>query len=230
MGRHVNMLHRDKFWYISTNKLFSGLNEKDKGEMLSHLKEAVVKKGSFVYSAGDRAETMYILKEGSIKISRFSEDGKELTLDMLKPGDIFGELVLAGEEERETIAQAQEDSFICTIKRTDFENLIGKNPSLSLTITKLMGLRLRRIENRLEEMIFKDVRMRILSTLNQMAGKYGLPVPEGIEIAVKLSHQDIANLIGSTRETVTLELNNLKRAGQVLIKKRSIIIPATHRS
>lgn len=230
MGRLINMRHRDKFWYISTNKLFSGLNEKQKGEMLSHLKEAVVKKGSFVYTVGDKAETLYILKEGKIKISRLSEDGKELTVDMLKPGDIFGELVLAGEEERETIAEAVEDSFICAIHKKDFEDLISKNPRFSFSITKWLGLRLRRIENRLEHIVFQDVRARLVSTLHDMAAKYGLPDKDGAKIAIKLSHQDIANLIGATRQTVTLELNNLQKQGHLLIRNRTIIIPTKHRS
>ncbi|OGP08861.1 MAG: hypothetical protein A3G39_03465 [Deltaproteobacteria bacterium RIFCSPLOWO2_12_FULL_43_16] len=220
------MRHRDKFWYISANKLFSGLNEKEKVEMLSHLKEAVVKKGSFVYTAGDKAETLYILKEGKIKVSRLSEDGKELTIDVLRTGDIFGELVLAGEEERETIAKAVEDSFICAIEKGDFEGLIRKNPIFSFTITKWMGLRLRRVENRLENIIFHDVRTRIISILRDIAVKYGSPVQDGTLITLRLTHQDIANLIGATRETVTVELNNLKREGYIITSKRSIIIPA----
>ena len=226
MGRLVNMRHRDKFWYISANKLFSGLNEKEKVEMLSHLKEAVVKKGSFVYTAGDKAETLYILKEGKIKVSRLSEDGKELTIDVLRTGDIFGELVLAGEEERETIAKAVEDSFICAIEKGDFEGLIRKNPIFSFTITKWMGLRLRRVENRLENIIFHDVRTRIISILRDIAVKYGSPVQDGTLITLRLTHQDIANLIGATRETVTVELNNLKREGYIITSKRSIIILA----
>lgn len=76
------------------------MNQREKAGLLSHLKEANVRKGSFVYSAGDKAGSLYILKEGKIKVSRLSENGKELTMDILRPGDIFGELVLAGEEGR----------------------------------------------------------------------------------------------------------------------------------
>ncbi len=219
------MRYQDKFWYINTSKLFSGLNEKEKAELIPHLKEAGVKKGSFVYNTGDKAETLYILKEGKIKISRFSEDGKELTIDVLKPGDIFGELVLAGEKERETIAEALEDSFICIIKKEDFERFVRKNPAFSFTLTTLMGSKLRRIENRLEDIIFHDVRTRIMSILSDMATQYGSPVQGGTRIALRLTHQDIANIIGATRETVTVELNNLKREGHITIRERNIIIP-----
>lgn len=194
-------------------------------ELLAKLKEINIKKKEFVYAAGDRADTLYILKEGRIKITHLSQEGRELTLDILEPGDIFGELTLAGESERETTAAAMEDSFICAIQRKDFEDFIGKMPHLSLTITRWMGWRLRRIENRLENIIFLDVRARLLSILKDLAQKYGVSVEGGKKITIQLSHHEIANLIGATRETVTLELNSLKRTGDILMDGRYIIVP-----
>ncbi|MEE9591061.1 MAG: Crp/Fnr family transcriptional regulator [Thermodesulfobacteriota bacterium] len=219
-------MNKTKPWYISTNKIFSSLKEEDKTELLSKLKEMSIKKKAFVYTTGDRADTLYILKEGRIKITHLAEDGRELTIEILEPGDIFGELSLAGEEERETNAEALEDSFICAVKRRDFEEFISKRPQLSLTITKWMGGRLRRIENRFENMIFQDVRTRLISILMDLAQKYGIPVKGGRKITIRLSHQEIANLIGATRETVTLELNNMKRSGDIMMDGKSFIIPS----
>ena len=218
-------MNKTKFWYISTNKIFSGLAEKDRMKLLAKLKEINIKKKEFVYAAGDRADTLYILKEGRIKITHLSQDGRELTLDILEPGDIFGELTLAGEIERETTAVAMEDSFICAIRRKDFEDFIGTLPHLSLTIIRWMGWRLRRIENRLENIIFLDVRARLLSILKDLAQKYGVSVEGGKKITIQLSHHEIANLIGATRETVTLELNSLKKKGHILMDGRYIIVP-----
>lgn len=195
-------------------------------DLSSMLRVTNVKKGSMVYGIGEKAETIYLLKEGSIKVSRLSEDGKELTMDILKPGDIFGEMALSEEGKREDIAEAVEDSYICDVKKNDFEDLISKNPVFSFTLVKLMGLRIRKIESRFEDIIFKDVRTRIASILRDVAGKYGTPIQNGKAIEVKLSHQDIANLVGATRETVTLELNNLKKEGFISeTKRKSIIIP-----
>lgn len=219
-------MNKTKPWYISTNKIFSSLKEEDKTELLSKLKEMSIKKKAFVYTTGDRADTLYILKEGRIKITHLAEDGRELTIEILEPGDIFGELSLAGEEERETNAEALEDSFMCAMKRRDFEEFISKRPQLSLTITKWMGGRLRRIENRFENMIFQDVRTRLISILRDLAQKYGIPVKGGRKITIRLSHQEIANLIGATRETVTLELNNMKRSGDIMMDGKSFIIPS----
>lgn len=218
-------MQKSKLWYISTNRLFQNLPKEEQDEMTSMLKPVNVKKRSFVYSAGDKSDTIYILKEGRIKISRLTEEGRELTLEILEPGDIFGELALAGEEEREASAEALEDSFICAIKRGDFEGFVSNNPMLSLSITKWIGWRLKRIENRFENLIFQDVRGRLLSTLRDLAGKYGEDMEKGRKIAIRLSHQELANLVGSTRETVTVELNNLKRTGDIIIEDRSFILP-----
>lgn len=218
-------MNKTKLWYISTNKLFSGLSSQDRERFASLLTEINVKKKNPVYNTGDRAETLYILKEGRIKIMRLSEEGKELTLDILESGDIFGELTLAGEEVREESAVALEDSYICAINRKDFEDFFSKIPHLSVTVTKWIGLRLRKIKNRLENMIFQDVRSRLLSILMELARQYGVPVQKGRKITVRLSHQEIANLIGATRETVTLELNKLKKNGDILVDGREIILP-----
>ncbi len=217
---------KTRFWYINTNKIFSELTEEEKKEIHDKLKEINIKKKETVYTAGDKADTLYILKEGRIKITHLSQDGRELTLDILEPDDIFGELTLAGEIERETTAVAMEDSFICAIRRKDFEDFVGKMPYLSLTITRWMGWRLRRIENRLENIIFLDVRTRLLSILQDLAQKYGVSVKGGKKITIQLSHHEIANLIGATRETVTLELNSLKKKGDILMDGRYIIVPS----
>ncbi|MCP3677173.1 MAG: Crp/Fnr family transcriptional regulator [Deltaproteobacteria bacterium] len=219
-------MEKTKLWYISTNKIFYDLPEADQNEMASMMTMRNIKKKGFVYNEGDRADTLYILKEGRIKITHLAEDGRELTIDIIEPGDLFGELTLAGEEERETSAEALADSFICTISRKNFEAFLSMRPNLSLTITKWMGLRLRRIESRFENLIFQDVRTRLTTLLKDLAEKYGEDIEEGRKIAIKLSHQELANLIGATRETVTLELNNMKRRGDIVMEGREFVLPS----
>lgn len=217
-------MNQKKLWYLNTNRLLKDLPEQDKDELVPLLQESKVHKKECVYNMGDASDTIYILKEGRIKVSRFSEDGRELTMDILDPGDIFGELSLTGEVERETSAEALEDSFICSIRRELFEDFLGKRPDLSLNITKMIGGRMRKIENRLENLIFQDVQKRLFLALSDLGEKYGAPVEEGIMISVKLSHQEIANLIGAARETVTSELNNLKKKGRIITQGRHIIL------
>lgn len=221
-------MYKIKLWYLNTNNIFSGLSEKNKTEIASRLTEISVKKKDLIYSSGDKAGTVYILKEGRIKITRFSDDGRELTVDILEPGDLFGELTVAGEQVRESSAAAMEDSYICAIKRKDFEDFIGKMPELSLAITKWIGLRLRRVESRFMDMLFQDVRSRLIAVFRNLSQKYGVPSDNGRKIAIHLSHKEIASLIGATRETVTLELNNLKKSGDILMDGKYFILPSKH--
>ena len=212
-------------WYINSSKIFSRLSDKEKTDLSSMLRTTNVKKGSMVYGIGEKAETIYLLKEGSIKISRLSGDGKELTMDVLKSGDIFGETALSEEGKREDIAEAIEDSAVCDVKKQDFETLIRNNPIFSFSMIKFIGLRLKKIENRFEDVIFKDVRTRVIALLKDVANRYGTPAHDGKALEVKLSHQDIANLVGATRETVTLALDGLKKEGLIAdIKRKKIII------
>ncbi len=218
-------MQKTTLWYINTNKLFATLPEEKRAAMASMLRPVNIKKKSFIYSMGESAEKVYILKEGRIKITRVTEEGKELTIDILEPGDIFGEMAIAGESERETSAEALEDSFICAMSKSDFERFIAENPGVSMSITKWFGSRLRKVENRLENLIFNDVRTRLLALFNDLAGKYGEETPRGKKITIHLSHQEIANLIGATRETVTLEINNLKREGRLLMEGKEFVMP-----
>lgn len=221
-------MHKTKLWYINTNKIFSGLSEKDKDEISSRLMPRHVKKKGLVYNSGDKAGMVYILKEGRVRITQFSADGKELTVDILEPGDIFGELTVAGEEVYNSSATAMEDSYMCSINRRDFEDFIGKMPDLSLTITKWIGLRLRRVESRFMDMLFQDVRTRLITIFRDLAQKYGVEVDGGKKIDIQLSHKEIASLVGAARETVTLELNNLKRNGDILMDGRYFVLPTKH--
>ncbi len=214
-------MQKTKLWYISTNSLFMGLPEKEMKVMASIMRTDEIKKKNRVYTAGDKSDKIYMLKEGMVKLSRLSDDGRELTVELLEPGDIFGELSIAGEEERETSAEAIEDSMICAINRQEFEDFIGKNPGFSLAITRFIGFRLRRIESRLENLIFRDVRSRLQMLFSDLAAKYGQQSQEGLRIKLKLTHQDIANLIGSSRETVTLEINKLKKEGSLQVDGRN---------
>jgi len=219
-------MEKTTLWYLNTNKLFAGLSEEKRAGMANMLRPVNIKKKSFIYNMGDSAEKIYILKEGRIKITRLTEDGKELTIDILEAGDIFGEMAIAGEQERETNAEALEDSFICAMGKLDFERFIAENPGLSMSITKLFGSRLRKVESRLENLIFHDVRSRLLSLFDDLGEKYGEDTGLGKKITIHLSHQEIANLIGATRETVTLELNNLKREGKLVMEGKEFIVPS----
>ncbi len=125
---------------------------------------------------------------------------------------------------RDTIAEALDDTYICVIKREDFEALLKRKPDLSFKLTKLIGLRLKRIGTRIEDLVFKDVNTRLANLLLDLSQKYGVKEKEGIQIGIKITHQEMANLIGSTRETVSMTLGEFKRQGLIDLEGRKILI------
>ena len=150
-------MNRDKIWYLKQFNFLNTMSEEEMASLSSVLIDNKVRKKQPIYLAGDPGENLYFLKEGRVKISRIDQSGKEFTLTLLEPGEIFGELGLFDDSPRETTAIALEDSIICMMKRSDFEKYVTNRPELSLKLNKLMGLRLRQIENRIEELLFQDV-------------------------------------------------------------------------
>lgn len=178
-----------------------------------------------IYLPGDRSDKVYLLKKGRVKVSRLSEDGREMTMIILEPGEFFGESALYTDQQtRSTMAEALDDAIICTIYREEFEALLREEPNLALRVTKAIGRRRREIESRLEDMVFRSVPSRLAHLLLKLADQYGREKSQGTLLDVTLTHLEIANLIGSTRETTTTQLNNLKRDGLINIKKRNIYI------
>ena len=213
-----------KFWYLKQIKLFADLPETDMKDMEEATRMEAVKRRQFIYLPGDAANTVFLLKSGRVKLSRVNEEGKELTLAILEPGEVFGEMEILEGVPRDTVAEAMDDVSICVMPRSYFEEMLKKDPGTSIRLTKLMGLRLKRIESRIEDLVFKDVPSRLAQLLLQLSENLGVNDRRGILIRAKITHQEIAGLIGSTRETVSAILGDFKRKGLIDLDQRRIII------
>lgn len=182
-------------------------------------------KDQYVYFPEDPSTNIYFLKEGRIKIGSFSDSGKENIKAILSPGEIFGELALAEERVRSEHAIAMDDKIlICSMNMSDMEQMMQMNPKLSLKVTKLIGFRLRKMERRLDGLIFKDARTRIIDFIRDMAEESGKEVGDEIMVKHFLTHQDIANLTASSRQTVTTVLNELKEDNLIYFERKKILI------
>lgn len=215
---------QSKVWYLKGIKLFSDLPDEEIRRMDAITQMVSVKSKEMIYLPGDPGDRIFLLKEGRVKISRLTEDGKELALDILGSGEVFGELEVLEGLPRDTMAEVLEDAAICVIKRSDFDTFIKSRPDLSIKLTKLIGFRLKRIERRIEDLVFRDVPSRLAHLLLDLARETGVKERRGIRLQVKLTHQEIANLIGSTRETVSAILGDFKRRGLIDQQKREMII------
>lgn len=182
-------------------------------------------KNQYIYFPEDPSKMLYFLKMGRVKIGSVSPDGKEIIKAILHPGEVFGELSVTGEDKRTDFAQALDgDVIICAMGVADMMEMMEMNPALSLRITKLIGFRLKKIERRLEALVFKDTKDRIIDFLREIAEEKGKRIGDQIFIKLKLTHQDIGNLTGTARQTVTSILNDLKNEGKISFDRSTIII------
>ncbi|HEX9758830.1 MAG TPA: Crp/Fnr family transcriptional regulator [Nitrospiria bacterium] len=211
-------------WCLQNINLFNEFNREDMLILEKVASMSPVKKNEPIFLPGDPSREVYLLKTGRVKISRITENGKELTMALLKPGNIFGELEALDGTPRDTLAEALDDTVLCLIPRDPFLVMLKSKPDLSFRLTKIIGFRLRRIESRIEELVYKDVPTRVAHVLIEMARDFGTQDDKGTRIGIRLTHQEIANLIGSTRETVTATLGDLRRQGFLEFDNRSILI------
>lgn len=183
-----------------------------------------VRRRHVLYLPGDPGRAVFFLSSGRVKISKVTRDGKELTLDYRGPGDLFGELCLIDGGPREEMAEAMDSSLIVEVERNQFERLIQREGIVGYRLSKILAQRRRDIENKLENLIFKDVNAKLAELLLRLATEYGIDDSRGTLVALKITHQEMANLIGSTRETVSLTLSQFKRSGLIQTEGRKVIL------
>lgn len=156
------------------------------------------KKDQFIYMPDDAASHIYLIVEGRVRIGHYLEDGKEVVTSILTKGEIFGELALAGEETRRDYAQSMSEVTICSLTLHELKELMYENKELSFKILKLIGLRLMKLERKLELLVFKDARTRVIEFLKDAAAWKGKKVGMETMIPTKLTHKDIASLTGTS--------------------------------
>ncbi len=213
-----------KYWYLHGHQLFSMLSSADLKEICFITKFKTAKKGEIIYFSDDETKRVYTVKKGIIKIVELDSNGNEVVKDILQQGDLFGQLSY-GEAPQNEYAVVISDSFTCCSFQTEeFEQLIEKKPALAIKYTKWIGFRLKRVENRYANLMFKDVRTRLLLYLKDWAAKDGKKIDNKTIIKNYLTHQDIANLICSTRQTVTQLFNDLREKEILEYSRTEIII------
>ena len=211
-------------WYFESVNLYNLLCPHKVKALGAHHSFHHYKKDQFIYFPDEIATHIYIISEGRVRIGHYLEDGKEAVSSILTTGEIFGELALAGEEKRRDFAQAMDNTIICPLSIEDLKELMYGNRELSFSLLKLVGLRLMKLERKLELLVFKDARTRIVEFLKDTASWKGKKVGFETLIPTKLTHKDIASLTGTSRQTVTTILNELKEKNLINFDRRRILI------
>lgn len=215
---------RTKLWYLKNLDIFSNLRDEDYRMIDAYTKDREIKKGETLYFQGERDKQFYMLKKGAVKITKLTPQGNEIILDIFSGGTIFGELGVIEPQERDESAVAVEDGLICTMKKEDFDRLVQKVPGLAIRMTKMMGLKRWKIENTLLDLLYRTVEQRLAKTLINLLDDFGVPHNGGYLLKIRLTHKDYADLIASTRETVTATLNKLKNEGLIDLEDKYIVI------
>ncbi len=156
-------------------------------------------------------------------------EGKQATLAFVEPGELFGELALVGSAVREERAEAFVDSVVVLIPRHELNHLMETSPELSIGVTKLIGMRRLRIERRLRNLLFRSNRERLGHLLLELAEQYGVVKEDGVHLRIKLSQQDLASVIGITRESVTVLLGEMQLEGLLKVGRQKLVISSKRR-
>ncbi|MCA9236226.1 MAG: Crp/Fnr family transcriptional regulator [Planctomycetales bacterium] len=214
----------ERLWYIKSCELFRRLTTHQLETLEARSRTRTFARGAPIYMPSDQADGVLLLAEGRAKIGSYSADGKQTILAFVDPGEVFGELALVSGDQREEFAEAIEKSMVVAIPRDLMVQLVEESPQLTLGVAKLFGLRRIRIERRLKYLLFRSNRERLVHLLLELAERYGRHADVGVELKIKLSHQDLASVIGSTRETVTVLLGELQSEGLLQLGRRRIAI------
>lgn len=215
----------ERIEFLSEFPLFESLEENELFNLSKRVDERVIRRHQFIYLIDDPCVHLYFLYKGVVKVGTSSTDGREVIKNIIHPKAMFGEWGLLGEHNRTEFAQAMDNNVIyLSLKAEDFQQLMRTNFAFSMKVFRLMGKKLKNTEKRLESLVFQDARTRIIEFLKDNARNFGTKI--GYEMLLKhnLTQQDIANFTGTSRQTVTSVLNDLRKSNQIHFKRKSILI------
>ena len=222
----IDQMMPTKYDVLESIPFFNVLEREELNALAEHMEYNSAPKYSNIYSEGDPADFFYILSEGSVKIGSHHEDGREVIKQVLHPRMIFGELALIQQRTPHhnfaTSLSSVTTYYKIAVDR--FRQMMDRNPQLTMGVISMIGYKLLQTENQLESLIFKDARGRIIDFILENAQQSGRQV--GLETLLKhsLTQQDIANYTGTSRQTVTAVLNDLRKANKIYFTRNSILI------
>lgn len=189
------------------------------------LGERTYKKGAIIFFEGDEGDDVYFIRSGTVQIYTF-DGSKKVILAYMREGDYFGEMALIKPGlHRSATAEAAQLTKVFTLRRNDFERLIMENPRLALYLLDDTMERLRKANQQIYDLTFLNVRTRIMKRLLRMAQESGRETPEGLLIGIKVTHQQMAEMVGAVRETVTKVLLELQEDGLIQVRNKMILLP-----
>jgi CRP/FNR family transcriptional regulator, cyclic AMP receptor protein len=205
-----------KLYYLSKTDLFQDLSPDELSEVEHSVAMSSCRRGTVVFRPDEMQDVLFILKQGRVNLYRLTEDGRKFVTATIPAGTVFGEMSMVGQDLGGYFAEAVEDSVLCVLSRSDLTRLLQRYPSIAMRFLERLGQRLRETEDRLGELAYRPVSARIASALLRLAKEEGNAIP--------LSHQDIADMVGTYRETATRILNEMQEQGLIELGRLQIVV------
>ena len=199
--------------------LFSQLSAVELQRVVDVARERAYPRNSVILFEDDPGDALFVVATGQVKVVLIGEDGREVILSVMGPGEFFGEMSLLDDEPRSAHVIAMEDSSLAVLRREDFESILTATPQIALALLRELSRRLRRADEKVGSLVLLDVQGRVARLLLDMAGEEG-----GERITRRLTHHTIAQMIGSSRETVSRTMRDLTDKGLIAVQRRDIVI------
>jgi len=217
------MPSKERLELLRRTALFAGLSDRELNRLARDLHSSSCLAGETIFNQGDRGDAVYIVKAGRVRIYVPTKEGQEISVVFYGPGEMFGEMALVDRKPRSATAEAMEDTVVLAMGSRQFYWHLQENYQLALNVMQLLSRRLRETTDQVRSMASMDVSRRTIQALLQLAKRQGVPSSDGIRLG-RLTQQDLASLIGTSRESVNRALRALARKGLVAVVQGEIVI------
>lgn len=204
--------------------LFASLDDQAFAALTEELTEVDLSRGSTLFHEGDPGDQLYFIISGKIKLGRTAPDGRESLVAIMGPGELFGEMALFDPSPRSTSATAVSETRLAGLKHENLKKVIERSPDVSAQLLQALARRLRRTNESLADLVFSDVPGRVAKALLDLADRFGRPATDGILVAHELTQEELAQLVGASRETVNKALAEFVQRGWLRLEARAVVI------
>jgi CRP/FNR family transcriptional regulator, cyclic AMP receptor protein len=204
--------------------LFAALDDEAAATLLQSMTQTRLERGDVLFHEGDQGDRLYVIREGKVKLGRRSSDGRENLVAILGPGEMFGELSLFDPGPRTMTATAVAETQLLGVGNEDLNTLLTGRPGVAKVLLAALAQRLRRTNENVADLVFTDVPGRVAKALLDLSGRFGRPVEDGILVAHDLTQEELAQLVGASRETVNKALADFASRGWLRLEARAVLL------
>ncbi|MEX5308798.1 Crp/Fnr family transcriptional regulator [Kocuria sp. CPCC 205297] len=204
--------------------LFASLDDEAFAALTEEITEVNLSRGATLFYEGDPGDQLYFIVSGKMKLGRTASDGRENLVAVMGPGEIFGEMALFDPSPRSTSATAVSETRLDGLKHENLRKVIQRSPEVSAQLLQALARRLRRTNENLADLVFSDVPGRVAKALLDLADRFGRPATDGILVSHELTQEELAQLVGASRETVNKALAEFVQRGWIRLEARAVVI------